>query len=402
MKCVQSTRCRVNVLSCAGCLSCTRCKDQHARGRSTAATLVSRAISRLVPGVFASAAILPIALTRESVDRANEVAVVTDEARVAANEAAPPPDQSGSKDRMAAALSLIREDEIARDIAHLADDAMEGRRADAPGGRRAAEWIAERFREAGLEHLARTNPEHDGYFHPIPGSRFAPNVVGVRRARSGGDLNEEASAANAKFILITAHFDHLGIDEERAEDAEVDRIYNGADDNASGVAGMLAIARATRDLELPVTLVFVAFSAEEVGLRGARHMAGSPPFDTRDVLAMLNMDMISRGEPDLIFVVGSQNSGGLRAALIEARDAIDANLRIEFDKHADWLYRSDQGPFVRRGVPAVLLSVEDHEDYHQPSDHAEKTMPGLAARTSRLVLMASGLMAERSEATRSK
>jgi Zn-dependent M28 family amino/carboxypeptidase len=303
-------------------------------------------------------------------------------------------------DPLAKALGLIRDDEIARDIAHLADDAMEGRRADAPGGERAAAWIAEQFREAGLQHLARDSPEHDGYFHPIPGSRFAPNVVGVRPAHDGEAASRAAGDPPSKIILITAHYDHLGIDENREGDANVDRIYNGADDNASGVAGILAIARATRELKLPVTLIFVAFSAEELGLRGARHMAGSPPFDTRDVLAMFNMDMISRGEPDLIFVVGSQNSGDLRRALSDGRDQIDATLRIEFDKHADWLYRSDQGPFARRGVPAVLLSVEDHADYHQVSDHADKVLPDLAARTSRLVLKASALIAGRGESPR--
>lgn len=367
----------------------------RARRTSCAVMIVCAALSMCTPNARSAEEIgeRGIAQTHD-IAQALNVAQALDTAPVAADTETVPADP------LAKALGLIRADEIARDITHLADDAMEGRRADAPGGKRAAEWIADQFREAGLQHLARESPEHDGYFHPIPGSRFAPNVVGVRPAHNGGAENAAGGDPSAKIILITAHYDHLGIDEERAGDANADRIYNGADDNASGVAGMLAIARATRELKLPVTLIFVAFSAEEVGLRGARHMAGSPPFDTRDVLAMFNMDMISRGEPDLIFVVGSQNSGDLRKALTEARDKIDATLRIEFDKHADWLYRSDQGPFARRGVPAVLLSVEDHADYHQVSDHADKVLPELAARTSRLVLKASALIAGHGETAR--
>ena len=202
---------------------------------------------------------------------------------------------------------------------------------------------------------------------------MAPNVVGIRRG-TGND-----------FVLISAHYDHLPPAKEG-----VDRIYNGADDNASGVAGVLAIADALfrARVQTDASMVFIAFTGEEAGLRGSRFMAGQPPMALARVRGMFNMDMISRGEEDLIFVDGGKNADALRDVLRQANDDSKLALRIHFDEHPDWLMRSDQGPFIYRKVPAVLFSVEDHPDYHQVTDEVPKILPDLATRVSRLVLLA--------------
>jgi acetylornithine deacetylase/succinyl-diaminopimelate desuccinylase-like protein len=269
---------------------------------------------------------------------------------------------------------FITAERLRDDIAYLSDDSFQGRSARSPEARRAAEWIAGRFASAGLEPL----PGGDGFFHGVSDPRMAPNVIGIRRGR-GED-----------FVLVTAHYDHLP--PARSGD---DRIYNGADDNASGTAGVIAIAEAMARAKVrtDASVVFVAFTGEEMGLRGSRHLAGRPPFPLARVRGMFNLDMISRGEEDLIFVDGPKNADNLRDALRRANERGKLGLRIRFDEHPEWLQRSDQGPFIYRKVPAVLLSVEDHPDYHEVTDEVDRILPRLAERVAKLVMLAAMEMA---------
>lgn len=278
-------------------------------------------------------------------------------------------------DAHADAVGLIQADAIHADIRFLADDRFAGRYSRSPQAFEAADWIGGQFAAAGLQPIAGGA----AFFHGVSDDTMAPNVIGIR------------PGTDESIILITAHYDHLkpitpDDAQVRLVDGKPDTIFNGADDNASGVAGVLAIARATRELDLDHTLVFIAFTGEEVGLRGARHVAGQPPFEMDRVVAMFNLDMISRGEPDVIFVDGPKNAQPLKDAMTRANERFDIGLRIMFDRYPDWLMRSDQAPFIFRKVPAVLLSVEDHDDYHQVTDHADRVLPELAERAARLVL----------------
>ena len=317
---------------------------------------------------------------------------------------------------------------ILADVSHLASDEYYGRFFRSPFAFKAAEWIRTQFAAAGLEP---GNPELKGvpgeaieatlsteaaapesleprgapgdespsaegvaapaaapvaispWFQPLADAEAAPNVIAVLPAREGSPRAD-------RTILVTAHYDHLP-PKRRGED----RIFNGADDNASGVCGMIAIARALAALpERPACRVmFIAFTGEEAGLRGAKRFVEHPTVPLDSIDALFNLDMISRGEENLIFCDGRDFSEPLREALRAANAAV--GLEIRFDLHPDWLDRSDQGPFLAKGVPAVLFSVEDHEDYHQVTDHADRILPGLAAKTSRLVALATLLLAER-------
>lgn len=266
-------------------------------------------------------------------------------------------------------VAFINAELIHRDIAFLADDRFQGRFCRSDEAREVADYLADRFRAAGCEPVAGG----DGFFHGVQDPAMAPNVIARRPGRGGG------------IVLITAHYDHL-----KPASTGTDRIYNGADDNASGVAGVLAIADALHrsKFKTEASIIFIAFTGEEAGLRGSRHVAGAPPFKLADVRAMFNMDMISRGEEDLIFIDGGKEAGPLREALRRANDVGRLGLRMKFDEHPDWLMRSDQGPFIKRNVPAVLFSVEDHPDYHQVTDHADRVLPKLAERVSKSVLLA--------------
>jgi Zn-dependent M28 family amino/carboxypeptidase len=130
----------------------------------------------------------------------------------------------------------------------------------------------------------------------------------------------------------------------------------------------------------------VAFTGEEAGLVGSEHFAKSAPIPMRAITALINLDMISRGDSNTIFLEGSADAPRIALALSNANKEI--GLTIVKNKHPDWLYRSDQQPFLEQGVPAVFLSVEDHEDYHRVTDHADKILPCLAAKTTKLTLLA--------------
>jgi len=201
-----------------------------------------------------------------------------------------------------------------------------------------------------------------------------PNIIGVMTGSGDG------------FIIISAHYDHL-----RPRRTGTDKIFNGADDNASGIAGMLAVARAMKACAAAgngpaCTIIFIAFNGEEAGLLGSRAYVKSPTVPLGKIRGVFNMDMISRGPPRQIFIDGGAVGLPVVDALKAANESIGLKLRL--DEHPDWLDRSDQGPFLARRVPAVLFSVEDHEDYHQVSDEVGKVDAGLASEVAQLIALA--------------
>lgn len=258
---------------------------------------------------------------------------------------------------------------IQADVDHLADDSLYGRYWLSPFAQEAAEWIRDQFEAAGVQPGGV-----DGtWFQSIPTKNAAPNVIGIIRGTDPG----------AGVVMVGAHFDHLA-PKRRGED----KIYNGADDNASGTAGMLAIARALVPMgdQLRSSVLFIAFNGEEAGLKGSRQFTRHPPVPLDSIRGLFNMDMISRGEENVIFIDGAEQSQDVIRVLRTANEEIGLDLRI--DTHPDWLRRSDQWPFLRKGVQAVLFSVEDHEDYHEVTDHADRIIASLAAKVSRLVALA--------------
>ena len=277
-------------------------------------------------------------------------------------------------------IAEISPEMIQADVDHLAADEYYGRYWLSPFARRAAEWIAKQMKAAGCEPLLADN----SWFQEMKTKDASPNVVGVIR---GTD-------PEAGYLLVGAHYDHLP-PRRRGEDT----IYNGADDNASGVAGVLAIARALHPLKesIKASVVFIAFTGEEAGLKGSRYFAANPPVPLASIRGLFNMDMISRGEEDLIFIDGAKQSPNLIKALKAANQAV--GLRLQVDTHPDWLERSDQWPFLRKNIEAVLFSVEDHEDYHEVSDHADRILAPLAAKVASLVALATLDLARKNPAS---
>lgn len=265
------------------------------------------------------------------------------------------------------ALDAIRAGEVQDLVNHLASDEMNGRSFRSDEAHQAARFIAEQFEAAKLEPMG----DDDSWFQAIEVEGAAPNVVGIRRG------------TGESFLLITAHFDHL-----RPATEGTDRIYNGADDNASGTAAIITIARGFAKLQdqLEASIVFVAFTGEEAGLRGSRYFAKHPPLDLKKSLGIINLDMVSRGEENLIFCEGGDSAPDMLDAIKRANETIE--LEIRYDVHPEWMRQSDQWSLLREGVPALYFGVEDHEDYHKVSDHADKILPKLVERVARLTFLA--------------
>ncbi len=264
-------------------------------------------------------------------------------------------------------VETITASNILADVRWLSSDELQGRHYLSNEARLAAKYIATKWKDAGLVPLHGKS----SMYLPTDDHRVSPNVAAMLQGT--GD----------SYVLITAHYDHLK-PKRRGED----KIYNGADDNASGTAALIAIADALGSLQQQpsASIVLVAFTGEEAGLIGSEHFVQSAPIPMRSIQALFNLDMISRGDVNTIFLEGAADAPRIARAISKANETI--GLTIVRGKHPDWLQRSDQAPFLDVGVPSVFLSVEDHEDYHRVTDEVDKILPNLAATPTHLTSLA--------------
>ena len=194
------------------------------------------------------------------------------------------------------------------------------------------------------------------------------NVIGLMKGKN--DAKET--------LLIIAHYDHLGI-----IDGE---IYNGADDNATGIAALIELAEAfyvakNQEGALEKNILFVAVSAEEIGLLGSKYFSQHPLIPLENIISVLNIDMIGRTDenydhPDYIYVIGSDMiSDKLHQQNEEANQFIKLTLDYTYNSEDHPLrlyYRSDHVHFAKQGIPSIFYFGGFHEDYHQPTDTANK------------------------------
>jgi Zn-dependent M28 family amino/carboxypeptidase len=241
--------------------------------------------------------------------------------------------------------------QILRDIQILSADSLEGRATGTEGAEKARKYLLSRYDEIGLQAF------NGSYIHSFDvRDKKGHNLVGY--------LPGEVDSA----IVVTAHYDHLGIKDGA--------IFNGADDNASGVAGLLSIAHAFSQMRSKHTLIFVAFDAEEMGLRGAAAFLANSPTDKGLIKLNVNMDMIAHNNVDEIYAVGTYHYPELMPILEQVRNQTSITIKFGHDKPQDtledWTFSSDHGPFHKAGIPFVYFGVEDHEDYHTSTDTFEK------------------------------
>jgi len=272
----------------------------------------------------------------------------------------------------------VSRDNLSATINVLADPALHGRGAGSSNNRRAARWIADRFAAIGLSPAP-------GAEHCVPFERRGIRDQNVIAYLSRG-------APNAPVVLVGAHYDAQG--EQGAN------VFPGADDNASGVAAMLEIARISAMHETGPAMVFVAFGAEETGLLGAKAYVEAPSVPLSRVALMINLDMVGRplldGSPLRILIPRANETIGYVIGDFDAPKTTDMLERAAKREDRPIIgipevvlrrlgFASDSVPFSPH-VPTIFLSTGDHVDYHQPTDTLEKIDYEQLARTVRLTL----------------
>jgi acetylornithine deacetylase/succinyl-diaminopimelate desuccinylase-like protein len=263
----------------------------------------------------------------------------------------------------------------------LASADYEGRAAGTPGGAKARAWLRDRLQRLGLR------PMGDSLEHPFaisPRGRDAEPAGTTPAPLEGVNLLGLCPGTDPgrPVIVLSAHYDHVGI--------RNGRIFPGADDNASGVATLLEIARVCVDQPFRHGLLIAALDAEETGLQGARAFLSAPPV-ARDRIALdVNLDMIARGDKGEIYVSGLHHNPTLKPLLDPVAARAPITVRFGHDLPGtgddDWTMQSDHGVFHQAGIPFVYFGVEDHADYHQPTDTAERIDPDFFAKAAAVVL----------------
>ena len=312
---------------------------------------------------------------------------------------------------------------LADAVRYLASDELEGRAVGTKGIDLAADYIARQFTQLGLKtdlfddtpmqsfslspspeirpnnkptltESPGTNGKRPQSAELKPGEDCAPTVAGrtdVQRKQAEfknvvAVLEGEGPLAE-ETIVVGAHYDHLG---RRGAGSTVGRmvrsllamppqhpeVYNGADDNASGVAGMIEIARtlANRPEKLRRRVVFIAFTAEERGLLGSAYYVSHPPIPLEKTVAMLNLDMLGRLRDDRLIVVGSGTGTGFGELL----DRINQRYDLKLDKSLIGFGGSDHASFHAKKIPAMHFFTGVHENLHRPTDDLETlNVPGM-------------------------
>jgi len=204
------------------------------------------------------------------------------------------------------------------------------------------------------------------------------NVVGYL---AGSD-----SLLKNEYIVVGAHFDHIGFGEYGSMDKDnLGKIHNGADDNASGTSGVLELAEAFVHSKPKRSVVFIAFNGEEMGMLGSRYYAYQNPMtDVTSTKAMVNLDMISRGDSNLVWAGGIFYSSDMKNVVETANK--DFGMQILYNVGL-FTFASDQGPFIRKKIPSVFFFAGMHDDYHTPADNVEKINADKAESVAKLAFL---------------
>jgi hypothetical protein len=265
------------------------------------------------------------------------------------------------------------------DLRTLAADSFAGRRVGTPGGARAAAYVTRQMAATGVRPLA------DSFAIPFSFARGREGGSSIRGTNVAGVVR--GTRHGGRFIVVSAHFDHEGI----GRPVNGDSIYNGADDNASGTAAMLELARWFAAHPPANSIVFVAFDAEEAGLRGARAFVAEPPVPRDSIAVNVNLDMVSRNEKDELYAVGTLDHPALLPYVRRAQERSRVKLLTGHEGPTatgsnDWTSASDHGAFRAQRIPYLYFGVEDHAGYHRPSDEASAITPVFYGRAMETVL----------------
>jgi Zn-dependent M28 family amino/carboxypeptidase len=286
---------------------------------------------------------------------------------------------------------------MARHVRALADDSMRGRATLSPEIEKAAAYVAAAFARAGLEPAGEAGAYIQRYTvgrdTAAASLRTAPNVVGLLRGRD--------PALRGEVVAVVAHMDHVGVAgrDRGCSAVGADSVCNGANDNASGTAGVLALAEAfaAQPVRPRRSILFLVVSGEERGLLGSRAFVARPSVPLDSMVALVNLDMIGRNRPDSVYLSGWGKStiSGLVRELAAQHGELGLAVGPDEEDRPVSPGDSDHYPFQRQGVPYIFFFAGSHSDYHSPGDEFALLDADKAARVTRLAFYTMWEVAER-------
>src|SRR5436190_6084137 len=299
---------------------------------------------------------------------------------------------SAQKAQTASAL----EANLHKHIEYLASDQLAGRRAGEPATMLAGKYVAGQFKKIGLRpgFTGNGKPDfkqpfsytpvrdpHSAPVDPTAGSqgKNAFNVIGILPGHDPALKNEA--------IVIGAHYDHLGHGGSGSLAANSTEVHHGADDNASGTAAIIELARQFAREKSKRTIIFIAFSGEEDGVFGSKYYVNNPVFPLDKTIAMINLDMVGRLNDNKLNVGGIGTAGEWKS-LVESKNVnvlsltkinypgfnnpVDSGPRFSLQLNEDGFGPSDHSSFYGKQIPVLFFFTGTHLDYHKPSDTADK------------------------------
>ena len=294
--------------------------------------------------------------------------------------------------------------DIKKHIQILASDSLEGRETGEQGQKKAAEYIANCFKKAGIPpykcktYFQKFKVKSKGHLRQriLLKQKYVKgeNVLGFIE---GTDLKDEV-------LIITAHYDHLG-----KKDTS---IYNGADDNASGTSAILEIAEAFMNAKKDSfgprrSILIMAVSGEEKGLLGSKYYTENPIYPLEKTIANLNVDMIGRIDKhhkngDYVYLIGSDRLSTELHNISEAVNKKNFKLELDYtfndrDDPNRYYYRSDHYNFAKNKIPVIFYFNGVHDDYHKPTDTIDKIDFEKTQKISRLIFLTAWELANRNE-----
>jgi hypothetical protein len=248
------------------------------------------------------------------------------------------------------------------DFTVLAADSMEGRKLGTRGNAAARAYLVRRLAAAGVAPLVPGYVHHFDVGGRDTSSRDGVNVLGIVRG-----------ADTTRVIVVSAHFDHIGVRDGR--------VYNGADDNASGTAAVLALAAWYAVHPPRHSMLFAFFDGEEAGLKGSRAFLEAPPLPRSRLVVNVNLDMVSRLDRNELYAAGATPYPFFRPLLRATARSAPVRLRMGHDLRTpdgleNWISQSDHASFHAVDIPFVYFGVEDHPDYHRVTDDAVRVNAG--------------------------
>ena len=268
-------------------------------------------------------------------------------------------------------------------IEYLASDKLEGRRTGTQGANDAAAYIFNQFAKLKLKPGSETPNGKPSYLQSFPYAKLNEptvngyNVIGILDGRDK-ELKKQA-------IVIGAHYDHLGHGGEGSPAPNSKDVHHGADDNASGTAAVIELARQfAKAKNNKRTIIFIAFSGEEEGLFGSKYYVNNPVFPIENTVAMINLDMVGRLKDDKLTIggigtasewkdlVNALNTANFYETVGSKTSVLTSATIFSLQLNDDGFGPSDHSSFYTKKIPVLFFFTGTHLDYHQPSDTADK------------------------------